>query len=95
MSFGLGIPPILQVMLFLRVLHARYGNLLSQFASKQKDLSTATINSVISDAKFMDEFTVVGADGKLKPGLPSPSPRSPAVALVATDGDGKLPHKTL
>jgi hypothetical protein len=81
------IPPILQGMLFPRALHARYGDLLSQFTSKQKDLSTATIDSVISDAKFTDEFTVVGAGGKPKPGLPSPSPRSPAVALVVTDGD--------
>ena len=76
-------------MLFLRALHACYGDLLSQFASKQKDLSTATIDLVISDAKFMDEFTVVGADGKPKPGLLSPSPCSPAVASVVTDGDGK------
>jgi len=42
------------MMLFLRALHARYGNLLTQFASKHKDLSTALIDSVISDAKFMD-----------------------------------------
>ena len=53
-------------MLFLRALHARYGDLLSQFASKHKDLSSATIDSVISDAKFMDEFTMVGAGGKPK-----------------------------
>jgi hypothetical protein len=70
---SVAIPPILQVMLFLRALHARYGDLLTQFASKQKDLSTASIDSVLSDAKFMDEFTVVGAGGKPKPGHPPPS----------------------
>ena len=86
---SVAIPPILQVMLFLRALHARYGDLLTQFASKHKDLSTASIDSVISDAKFMDEFTVVGAGGKPKPGHPSPSPRSPTAASVVTDGDGK------
>ena len=37
----------------------------------------------------MDEFTVVGAGGKPKPGHPSPSPRSPAAASVVTDGEGK------
>ena len=74
---SVAIPPILQVMLFLQALHARYGDLLSQFALKQKDLSTTTIDSAISDAKFMDEFTVVGAGGKPKPGHPSPSPCSP------------------
>jgi hypothetical protein len=86
---SVAIPPILQVMLFLRALHARYGDLLTQFAWKHKDLSTALIDSVISDAKFMDEFTVVGAGGKPKPGHPSPSPRSPAAASVVTDGEGK------
>ncbi len=89
---SVAIPPILQVMLFLQALHARYGDLLSQFALKQKDLSTTTIDSAISDAKFMDEFTVVGAGGKPKPGLPSPSPCSPAAALVVTNGDGKRYH---
>jgi hypothetical protein len=76
-------------MLFLRALHARYGDLLTQFASKHKDLSTASIDLVISDAKFMDEFTAVSAGGKPKPGHPSPSPRFPAVASVVTDEDGK------
>ena len=36
---SVAIPSILQVMLFLRALHSCYGNLLTQFASKQKDLS--------------------------------------------------------
>ena len=52
-------------------------NLLTQFASKQKDLSLTSIDSVVSDAKFMDEFMVVGVGGKPKPGTPSPSPCSP------------------
>ena len=64
-------------MLFLRALHTCCADLLIQFASKQKDLSLASIDSVVSDAKFMDEFTVVGASGKPKPGHPSPPPRSP------------------
>ena len=63
---SVAIPPIFQVMLFLWALHACYGNLLTKFTSKHKDLSIASINSVISDAKFMDEFTVIGAGGKPK-----------------------------
>ena len=86
---SVAIPSILQVILFLRAMHARYGDLLTQFASKQKDLSLALIDLVILDAKFMDEFTVVGVGGKPKPGAPSPSPCSPAAALVVTDGEGK------
>ena len=76
-------------MLFLGAMHARYGDLLTQFASKQKDLCLATIDLVVSDAKFMDEFTVIGAGGKPKPGHPSPSTRSLGVASVVTNGNGK------
>jgi hypothetical protein len=76
-------------MLFLHVMHARYNNLLTQFASKQKDLSLALVDLVVSDAKFVDDFTVVGAGGKPKPGTSSPSPCSPAAASVVTNGDGK------
>ena len=86
---SVAIPSILQVMLFLRAMHTRYGDLLTQFALKQKDLSLASIDSVVSDAKFMDEFTVVGAGGKPKLGAPSPSPRSPAAATVVTNWEGK------
>jgi hypothetical protein len=82
------IPLILQVMLFLHTLHSRYQDLLTQFASKQKDLSGATINSVVADAKFMDEFIVVGA--KTKSGPQSAPPCTPAAATAATDKDGKV-----
>ncbi len=55
------IPPILQVMLFLQAMHSRYHDLLSQFATEHKDLSSATIDSVVADAQYMDDFVVVGA----------------------------------
>jgi hypothetical protein len=84
---SMAIPPILQVMLFFCAIHACYSDLLSQFASKHKDLSLASINSVVANAQFMDEFVVVG--DKYKPGAPNPSSRSPSAALVATDKEGK------
>ncbi len=68
---SVAIPPILQVMLFLHAMHSHYADLLSQFASKHKDLSLATIDSVVANACFMDEFVVVG--GKQKPSAPNPS----------------------
>lgn len=81
------IPPILQVMLVLRALHSRYHDLLTQFASKQKDLASATIDLVMADARFMDEFVVVGGSKKpLTPGTPF---RTPAAASMVTDKDGK------
>ena len=82
---SVAIPPILQVMLFLRGMHSRYQDILSQFASKHKDIAVATIDSIINDAKFMDEFKLV--EGKSKPG--GSSQRAPSAAAVATDKDGK------
>jgi hypothetical protein len=80
-------PPIHQVMLFLCALHSHYHDLLTQFASKQKDLASTTINLVVADARFMDEFIVVGI--KSKPSTPGASPCTPAAASVATNKDGK------
>ncbi len=68
---SVAIPPILQVMFFLCAMHSRYADLLSQFTSKHKDLSLATIDSVVADACFMDKFVVVG--GKQKPSALNPS----------------------
>jgi hypothetical protein len=74
-------------MLFLRAIHPRYEGLLNQFASKQKDLSTASIDSILSDAKYMDGFIPVGAKGK--PVLPPSTPCTPTAATVITDQNGK------
>jgi len=82
---SVAIPPILQVMLFLRGMHSCYQDLLSQFASKHKDLAVATIDSIVCDAKFMDEFKLV--DGSSKPR--GSTTRVPSVAAVTTDQGGK------
>ena len=60
---SVAIPQILQVILFLRAIHPHYEGLLNQFASKQKDLSSASIDLVLSDVKCMDGFIPVGAKG--------------------------------
>ncbi len=62
---SVAIPQILQVMLFLRAIHSCCQDLLNQFVSKQKDLLVALINSVVANAKFIDGFVAVGANGKL------------------------------
>jgi hypothetical protein len=84
------IPPILQVMLFLWGMHSSYQDLLSQFASKHKDIFLATVDSIVANACFMDEFVVV--KGKTKPGTQGPSPCSLSVALVVTNKEGKEFH---
>jgi hypothetical protein len=58
------IPQIRQVMLFLHAIYPRYQDLLNQFASKQKDLLIALINSVVANAKFMHEFATIGTNSK-------------------------------
>jgi hypothetical protein len=50
-------------------MHSRYQDLLSQFALKHKDLALATIDSIVADARFMDDFDVVGG----KPSLVLPA----------------------
>ncbi len=84
---SVAIPPILHVMPFLWGIHLRYQDLLSQFASMHKDLSHATIDSVVADAHYIEKFVVVGS--KNKPPASSPFPCSPSAALVATNKEGK------
>jgi hypothetical protein len=81
------IPPILQVMLFHWDMHSHYQDLLSQFESKNKDISLAMIDSIVADSRFMDEFVVIG--GETKSGAQGPSPCSPSAALVVTNKEGK------
>jgi len=71
-------------------LHAilpRYEGLPNQFASKQKDLSTASIDWILMDAKYMDGFIPVGSKGK--PVLPPSTPHTPTAATVITDQNSK------
>jgi hypothetical protein len=69
---SVAIPQTLQVMHFLCAIYPCYQDLLNQFASKQKDLSVASIDSVVADAKFMDEFVAICTNGK-----PVHSPSTP------------------
>ena len=61
------IPPILQVMLFLWALHPRYKAIIDLFASKQRDISVASIDSIILDAQFMDGLSFFGSNGNPDP----------------------------
>jgi hypothetical protein len=44
--------------------HPHCKAIINLFASTQKDISIATINSIVSDAKFMDELSFFGTIGK-------------------------------
>jgi hypothetical protein len=84
---SVAIPQILQVMLFLCAIYLRYQGLLNQFASKQKDLLAALIDSVVANANFMDEFANSGANGKAI--HPTSTPPLPAAATAVTNRNGK------
>ena len=64
---AISIPPILQAMLFLRALHPCYKTIIDLFASKQRDISVASVDSIILDACFMDEFPFFGSNGNPAP----------------------------
>ncbi len=53
------IPPLLLVMIFIHALHSRYSDILDQFRSCYKDLEAATVDSVVADVKYHDEFQLV------------------------------------
>ena len=63
------VSPIFLVMLFLCALHFRYSDILNQCRSRYKTLETVTIDSVVEDARYHDEFKLVGSDKK---GGPNP-----------------------
>ena len=75
------LPPILLVMLFLRALHSRYSDILDQFRSRYKHLEAATVDSVVSDARYHDEFKLVASDKKGGP--------TPKAAAANVDKSGK------
>ena len=77
------LPPILLVMLFLRALHARYSDLLDQFRSRYKTLETASIDSVVKNARYHDEFKLVGSDKKV------PGGAAPKAATANVNKNGK------
>jgi hypothetical protein len=66
------IPPVLQAMLFLWAVHPRYKAIIDLFASKQKDISITSINSIVLDAQFMDEPSFFGSNGNPSPVMDDP-----------------------
>ena len=75
------LPLILLVMLFLCALHSRYSDILDQFWSRYKNLEAATIDSVVEDDRYHDEFKLVGSDKKGRP--------TPKAAAANVDRSGK------
>jgi hypothetical protein len=75
------LPPLFLVMLLFCALHFRYSDILDQFRSRCKTLETVTIDSVVADAHYLDEFKLVGSDKKGGP--------NPKAATANVDRRGK------
>ncbi len=82
------LPPIFLVMLFLCTLHSRYSDILDQFWSRYKTLETATIDSVIDDACYQDEFKLVGSNKK-----GGPTPKAAAANVDRLGKEWALPFE--
>jgi hypothetical protein len=50
------IPPLLLIMLFLRALHSRYLDIVEQFRIRNKSLKTTSIDMIVADVTYHDEF---------------------------------------
>jgi hypothetical protein len=61
------IPPIFLAMFFLRLLHSCYDDLLEQFCSRCKSLEGASLNLIVADVRYHDQFKLVGSDKKIPP----------------------------
>jgi hypothetical protein len=72
------LPPVLMVMFFLCSLHSHYDNLLEQFCSCYKSLEGASLDSIVADMHYQDEFKLVGSNKKV------PAGKGPKVAGAAT-----------
>jgi len=77
-------------MLFLRALHPHYKSIIDLFASKQRDISVASINSIILDARFMDEFPFFGSNDN--PAPVSDDLLDTATQLESIDADDYPPN---
>ncbi len=77
----INIPPIILEMFFLWSLHPCYNNLLEQFQSWYKDLESASLDSIVADIRYHDEFKLVGSDKKSLVG------KLPRVVTAATNVD--------
>ncbi len=81
------LPPILMVMFFLHSLHSHYDDLLEQFCSHYKSLEGASLNSIVVDVHYHNQFKLIRSDKK----LPARKGQKAATAATssAVDKQGK------
>ncbi len=77
----INIPSILLVVFVIWSLHPCYDNLLERFWSWYKDFESASLDSIVADVCYHDEFKLVGSDKKLL------ASKMPHTATTATNID--------
>ena len=70
-------------MTFICALNTRYSDILDRFRSRCKNLETATIDCVVVDVKYHNEFQLVNPRAK------NPRKGGPGASAVAIDKAGK------
>jgi hypothetical protein len=90
------LPPVLMVMFFLRSLQSCHNNLLEQFCSRYKSLKGASINSIVADMRYHNEFKLVGSDKKVPAGKGPKAAAAAASSAIDKQGkDWRNPYKWL
>jgi hypothetical protein len=81
------LPSVLMVMFFLCSLRSCYNNLLVQFCSRYKSLEGASLDSIVADVRYHNEFKLVGSN-KIVPAGKGPKAAA-ATTSSAVDKQGK------
>ncbi len=75
------------VMFFLRLLHSCYEVLLEQFWLRYKSLEGASLNSIVADVQYPDEFKLMGPDKKVPAGKTPKAAAAAASSAVDKQGN--------
>jgi hypothetical protein len=83
------IPPLLPVMLFLRSLHSCYLDIVEQFRTQHKSLQTMSIEMIVADVTYHDEFILKEPCRQQEKSSKTPS-WIPAASAAHTDNSGTV-----
>ncbi len=80
--------PLLLVMLFLHAFHSCYGDIVEQFRTHHKSIETTSIDMIVNDVTYYDDFILKKAPRTSKSSKP-PS-RVPTAAAAHADNAGTV-----
>ncbi len=90
------LPLVLMVMFFLCSLHSCYDDLLEHFCSHYESFKGASLDSIVADVRYHNEFKLVGSNKKVPAGKGPKAGAAPASSAVDKQGkDWRNPYKWL